>query len=118
VGSATIESCSACSGGEEVGYIGYGDSNGYLVFNGVSVGTAGNHTVTVYYTSDAARYFNITTNGAGSPQYTHINVSSTGGFNTTPSSVQETVSLNSGSNTIKISNDSTLAPFIDRIVVN
>jgi len=117
-GSAGVVVCTACSGGNEVGYIGYGDNNGYLVFNGVNVSSTGSHTVTVYYTSDAARTFNLTINGAGSPQYTNINAASTGGFNTTPSSVQVTVSLTSGSNTIKVSNSSTLAPYIDRIVVN
>ena len=116
-GGATIQSCTACSGGQRVNSIGFGINNAYLIFNNVNVATAGNHTVVVYYTNgnNTSLTFHADPNGASGPTTT---VPSNGGFDWTQpvNSVSITLSLNAGNNTIRIW-DSNKAPDIDRIVV-
>jgi len=112
-GGAKLATCSACSGGEEVGYIGEG---GTLTFPDVTASSAGSYTMTVNYVDgDAGRTADVTVNGTTSA------VSFTGTDNSNWDTVQSqtvTVSLNSGSNTIEFSNASAYAPDIDQITVN
>ena len=111
-GGARIASCSACSGGAKVGYVGEG---GTLQFNGVSVTTAGTHTVTFQYCDGtAARSANISVN-AGAP--TTVSFPVTGGFST-PGTITLQLTLNAGTNTILISNPTAYAPDFDKITVS
>jgi hypothetical protein len=111
-GGARIASCSACSGGAKVGYVGEG---GTLQFNGVSVATAGTHTVTFQYCDGtAARSANISVN-AGAP--TTVSFPVTGGFST-PGTITLQLTLNAGTNTILISNPTAYAPDFDKITVS
>ena len=105
-GTAVIAACGACSGGSKVGYVGNGAT---LAFNGVAGGTGGAKTVTVYYTSAAARSAVI--NGQT------VNFPATANWDTV-GSASFTLNLASGSNTITISNPSGWAPDIDRITVS
>lgn len=113
-GGAVVASCSACSGGEKVGYIG---NSGTLTFNGISVSSTGSYTITIYYLNGDSgnRNANLSVNG-GSP--TTLTFSPTGGWNNV-SSLTATVTLNAGSNnTLELSNSSGWAPDIDRIVIS
>jgi hypothetical protein len=114
VGGATIESCAACSGGQDVAYMGYGTNNAYLIFNNVTVPATGQYTLTFYYLSDSARTADITINGNFVET---VSFPSTGSFQTL-GSLSITVTLQQGSNTIKFSNPSVRTPDLDRIVVS
>ena len=111
-GGAVVASCSACSGGEEVGYIGDG---GTLTFPNVNATTAGSYTMDVQYVDgDAGRSAVITVNG------TATTVAFTGTDNSNWDTVQTkaiTVTLNAGTNTIEFSNASAYAPDIDQITL-
>jgi hypothetical protein len=114
---AEILSCGSCSGGYRVGYLGLRSSgtNGFLQFNNVNKRSAGNYTLTVYYSNGASysRDEYISVNGklvigfSGDP---------TGSFSTF-ATVQITVSLNAGNNTITFYNPQSAAPDIDKIVI-
>jgi chitodextrinase len=112
-GGAKTAACSACSGGEEVGYVGEG---GTLTFPDIAAPSAGSYTLTVNYVDgDAGRTADVTVNGTTSA------VSFTGTDNSNWDTVQSqtvTVSLNAGSNTVEFSNASAYAPDIDQITVN
>lgn len=110
-GGAVIASCSGCSGGEKVGYVGNG---GTLQFNDVNVGSSGNYALTIYYCDgDSGRSANMSVNGGTG---TTLNFSNTGGWNIV-GTLTVTVSLNAGNNTIKFYNNSNWAPDFDRITV-
>ncbi|MBR7837086.1 fibronectin type III domain-containing protein [Actinospica durhamensis] len=112
-GGATIASCSACSGGQEVGYVGEG---GTLTFPNVSATSAGSYTLTVkYIDGDAGRNATLTVNGTAST------VTFTGTNNSNWTTLQTktvTVTLNAGTNTIEFSNASAYAPDFDQITLN
>jgi elongation factor P hydroxylase len=111
-GSAFILSCPTCSDGLKVGYV--GTNSGTLQFNGVGVVAPGNHTVTIcYLNGDAVRYALLSVNGGqGMP----VSFPSTGSFQTL-GSIQITVILNTGCNTLKFYNPivGDWAPDFDRI---
>jgi hypothetical protein len=110
-GGAKIAACSACSGGQDVGYIGDG---GTLTIPDITATTAGSYTMAVnYIDGDAGRSAVITVNG------TATTVAFTGSDNNNWDQVQTqniTVNLNTGTNTIEFSNPSAYAPDIDHIV--
>jgi chitodextrinase len=111
-GGAVVASCTGCSGGAKVGYLGNGAT---LRINGIDGGTGGAKTVTVYYASAVARSFTIAANGGTA---TTVNAPATADWNTV-GSVTATLTLNSGTgNTITIANPSNWAPDIDRIVIS
>lgn len=109
-GAAVVASCSGCSGGSKVGYIGNGSAN-YLTST-VNVSAAGNKTLTIYYLVNGTRPLFVSVNGGSGTQ---LNLS--GSSWTTPVSTTLTVSLNAGNNTIKFYNDSAYAPDLDRITI-
>jgi len=113
-GGAVVSACGPCSGGNKVGYV--GNNSGTLQFNGVNASTAGSYTLTTYYTNGdtVSRSASISVNGGAG---TNVTFPVTGGW-TTVGSVQTTISLNAGSNTIKFSNATGWAPDFDRITVN
>ncbi len=111
-GGAGVTSCSTCSGGEKVGFVGEG---GTLTFNGVSVPSAGTYQVTIAYLDGSAtgRQADVTVNGgtAQSVQFTPTGSFSTVGTMTIP------LALTAGTNTIEFSDPSAYAPDFDRIIV-
>ena len=96
-GSAIVLSCPTCSGGLKVSYVGSND--GTLQFNAVGAVASGNYTVTIcYLNGDAVRYATLSVNGGpGTP----LSFPSTGGFQTL-GSIQITVTLNTGCNTLEV----------------
>ena len=114
-GSAFVLSCPTCSGGQKVGYV--GSNSGTLTFNAVGVVAPGNHTVTIcYLNGDATRYALLSVNGGpGMP----VSFPSTGSFQTV-GSIQKTVTLNTGCNTLEFYNPivGDWAPDFDRISFN
>jgi hypothetical protein len=109
-GGARISSCSACSGGKKVGYVG---SGGTLTFNGVSAPSDGTYNVTIAYLDGQGRQAYVSVNG-GPGQL--LQFTSTGDFNTL-GTMTIPLHLNSGSNTIEFANPSAYAPDFDRILV-
>ncbi|MBR7827887.1 fibronectin type III domain-containing protein [Actinospica sp. MGRD01-02] len=111
-GGAKTASCSACSGGQDVGYIGEG---GTLTFTDVTAPSAGSYTMAVHYVDgDAGRSAVITVNG------TPTTVSFTGTNDSNWNNVQvknATVNLNAGTNTVEFSNSSAYAPDIDQVTL-
>lgn len=105
-----------CSGEQRVENV--GNSSGTLKFNNVNAASAGSRTVTIaYLNGDAtARTASMSINGATA---TTVTFPSTG---TWPSpnvgTVNVTISLISGNNTIKFSNTGAWAPDFDKITVN
>jgi len=116
-GGAQVISCSGCSGGNRVGYIGLQDNgdNGTLQFNNVRKSSAGSYTMAIYYTEGDAggRIGYISVNGGPAITFTG---SDTGSF-WVVGRVNVVVSLSAGNNTIKFSNSNHQTPDIDKIVV-
>ena len=114
-GSAFVQSCPTCSGGVNVGYV--GNNSGTLQFNAIGIVVPGRHSVTISYTNgDAVRYALLSVNGnQGIP----LTFPSTGSFQTV-GSIQTTVVLNTGCNTLEFSNPivGSWAPDFDRIQFN
>jgi hypothetical protein len=111
-GGARVATCSPCSGGKKVGYV--GNNAGTLQFNGVTTGVAGTATLTISYASGQARNASLSVNG-GSAQPLTFN--STGSY-TTVGTKTVNVTLKSGSNTLKFFNTSGWAPDFDKIKVS
>ena len=113
-GSAIVLSCPTCCGAK-VSYVGSND--GTLQFNGVGVVATGNYSVRIWYLNgDAVRYAYLSVNGGlGMP----VSFPSTGSFETL-GSIQITVALNTGCNTLKFYNPivGSWAPDFDRIEFN
>ena len=110
-GQAAVRSSAGASGGALVGYVGNGSAN-YLQFTGVT-STAGAHPVTIFYASGEARSLTVSVNGGAAVS---VATPSTGGWDTV-GSVQVSLTLAAGANTVRIGNPSGWAPDIDRIVV-
>jgi hypothetical protein len=113
-GSAFVLNCPTCSGGQKVGYV--GSNSGTLQFNIIAV-APGNYTMTIcYLNGDAVRYALLSVNGG---QGTPVSFPSTGSFQTV-GSIQRTVTLNTGNNTLLFSNPivGNWAPDFDRITFN
>ncbi len=111
-GAARIASCTACSGGQKVGYIGNGAAN-YVTINNVSVATAGTRQLTITYLLSGSRSFFVSVNGGAGQQ-----VALTGTSFSTPANTTISVSLNAGANTIRFYNDTAYAPDLDKISVS
>ncbi|GHO79404.1 hypothetical protein KSD_71750 [Ktedonobacter sp. SOSP1-85] len=112
-GSASIVSCSACSGGQKVGNIGNGAS---LTFNNVQASTTGRTTLTIaYIDGDSGRSAQISING-GSPLTINFHGTNNNNWNTVQT-LTMTISLNAGSNTVKLYSGSNWAPDIDRVTL-
>jgi hypothetical protein len=112
---AVVVSCSGCSGGKAVGYIG-GSSHGSVTFNSISSSAATRSTIRVKYTNgdSSQRIASVSVNG----------VSQSLGFlptedGQTPGSSTLHCNLNSGnSNTIIITTtDGSWGPDVDRLMV-
>src|SRR5262249_39710850 len=114
-GGAVIQSCPACSGQEDVGFV--GNNSGTLTFNAVTSNAAQNHVLTIWYTNgDAVRYAILSVNGnAGAP----VSFPSTGSFQTV-GSIQRTIILSPGFNSLEFFNPivNNWAPDFDRIGID
>ncbi len=110
-GGARVGSCSACSGGRKVGWI--GGNRGVLTFTDVRTGTAGPATVAITYATRTSRTAQLSVNGA---QPTALSFAATGSF-TTPRTMTATVTLAAGANTLRFSNPAGWAPDLDKIQV-
>ena len=115
-GGAVIQSCPNCSGGADVGFV--GNNSGTLQFNGITANASGRLNVRIWYANgDAAvRYALMSVNGGpGTP----LSFPSTGSFQTV-GSIQRTITLNFGSNTLEFYNPivGSWAPDFDRLGVN
>jgi hypothetical protein len=111
-GGATIASCSGCSGGEKVGYLG---GSGYLTMNNVHRDHAGTYLMTISYVDgDSSRTINVTVDGK------QIDVPLSGTNDNDWNAVhQQTIAvpLAAGDNSIRFDNPGGYAPDIDKIVV-
>lgn len=112
-GGAKVATCSNCSGGKNVGYIGKG---GTLQFNNVNVSKAGSYVLNVSFVDgDAGRITNISVNGGAATPLIFIG---TADVNWNRVQVLKiVVSLNAGNNTLLFSNASAYGPDIDRVTV-
>ena len=109
-GGAVVQSCSTCSGGKKVGYVGEG---GTLTLNGVMAPAAVSYKVTlVYYTGNETPAM-VSADG-GSAQ--SLSFPSTGSFTTT-GTLTVSLPLAAGANTIEIGDPGAYAPDFDRIIV-
>jgi len=122
-GSAAVETCSFCSGGKDVGYIGNGTSgsNGTLQFNNINVSTAGSHQLVISYVNGDSSTYGIGTSRTasisinGGTAFT-VSFPATGDWNEVVTNTIM-INLNAGNNTIKFSNSSAWTPDIDKIDV-
>jgi alpha-galactosidase len=114
-GGAVVQSCTACTGGQKVGFVGDG---GTLTFNGVGASAAGVYPVQVEYcdgtSGDTGRSATITVNGV---VVQTIVFTPTGSFST-PGTVTAYLPLNAGSNTVEFSDASAYAPDFNGITVS
>ncbi|MET9081253.1 CBM35 domain-containing protein [Streptomyces sp. NPDC004237] len=123
-GAAKAQSDTWASGGKNVGYVGNGSAN-TLTFAGVSASAAGRYTVVIHYaqndrsgsgnynTNIESRTAQLSVNGGTATTLTFRNTYSWNDYWTLPT----TVTLNSGSNSLKFSNSSSWAPDIDYVEV-
>jgi hypothetical protein len=111
-GGARVASCTACSGGSKVGFVGDG---GTLTFTGITAPTSGQYAVTIAYLdgSDTGRQATVSASGVAEQT---ISFTPTGSFNTLGTTTVS-VALNAGSNTIEFANPDAFAPDFDRILV-
>lgn len=112
IGSAQIQSCESCSGGDEVSNIGKANPSGALIFH-VNINAAGTYTVIIYYATAEARTAQISVNGGGAA---NVSVSSTGSW-TAVQSTSIKVDLVAGDNAIMFFNDTAQCPNIDKIAI-
>jgi len=111
-GAAKVASCTACSGGKKVGFIGNGAANSVTI-NGITESSAGTKTLTITYLVSGTRTFDISVNGAADTTLTL-----TGTSFSTPVSTSIKVTLKAGTNTIKFHNDTAYAPDLDLVTVS
>ena len=111
-GGAVIASCSACSGGEKVGYLG---GTGYLIFNDVTAPRAGTYLMTLSYVDgDSSRTGVVTADG------TPFELPLPGTNDNNWDAVQTAtvpVQLHAGDNTIEFSNPDGYVYDIDKITL-
>jgi hypothetical protein len=104
--------CSGCSGGKKVGYVGKG--MGTLQFNGITPATAGTvQLVIAYVNGDASRTAQLSVNGG--PPLT-LTFPSTGGWSTVRT-ITVNLALASGANRLLFTNPSGPGPDFDRLTV-
>jgi Alpha galactosidase A/Alpha galactosidase C-terminal beta sandwich domain/NPCBM-associated, NEW3 domain of alpha-galactosidase/Alpha-galactosidase, CBM13 domain len=111
-GGAVVQTCTTCSGGKKVGFVGNG---GTLTFNSVTVASSGTYQVTIAYCDGSAtgRQATVSVNG-GTPQT--LSFTPTGSFSTV-GTMTVRLPLTAGTNTIEFANPSDYAPDFDRIIV-
>ena len=111
-GTAVIIHKSLMSGGMGVGWIGGGAEN-FLQFNSVYAPAGGTYTLHIDYISGVERTAYLSANGGAGEEFTFPD---TGDWNT-PGTMDVTLYLEEGVNTVRFYNNSDMGPDIDRIVV-
>jgi len=111
VGDAGVTSCSPCSGGQKVRNIG-GSAGASVLFPDVTVPAAGHYTLYLDFTVNGDRSYFVSVDGAAPVE---VKVSGVG--NNTPYTTSVPVNLSAGPNTIRVGNDGSGAPDLDRISV-
>ena len=112
-GTAAAGTCSGCTGGKRVRFIGNSASN-YVTINKIASTTAGTRTLAIYPVVSGTRSFSISVNGGAAKTFT---VSGTS-WNGPTSPVTTSVTIQAGSNnTVKIFNNTANAPDMDRVTV-
>jgi alpha-galactosidase len=110
-GAARISSCSGCSGGQKVGFIGNGPDN-WVRLNDVTATSAGSYQLTIHAAVSGTRSLFVSVNDAAG-----VEVPVTGTSFSSPVAVTIPVTLAAGSNSIRFYNDTAFGPDLDRIVV-
>jgi hypothetical protein len=111
-GTAKVASCTACSGGAEVGDLG-GGANNTATFNDIQAPRAGTYLMQVDSMTLGPRSYLYSVNGG--PFQT---LNSGGGSFSLPSSTTVPVRLEAGLNSIEFGNPTGYAPGLDRIVIS
>ncbi|TML22251.1 MAG: carbohydrate-binding protein [Actinobacteria bacterium] len=111
-GGAKVASCTACSGGQKVGFVGNGAT---LTFNNVTVASTGRYAVAIAYGDGSTTGRQAVVSVNGGPGQT-IQFTPTGGFST-PGTMTVTLTLTAGTNTIQFGNPTAYAPDFDKITV-
>ncbi|MEU7898073.1 CBM35 domain-containing protein [Nonomuraea sp. NPDC049152] len=109
-GAAVVSSCTACSGGSKVRFIGNAPANAVTLT--VTSASAGPREVTIAGTVGGTRSFSVSANG-GVP----VTATLTGPDFNTPVTTTVTVPLNAGTNTLRFFNDTAYAPDLDRVTL-
>ncbi|MBB6671310.1 S-layer homology domain-containing protein [Cohnella nanjingensis] len=109
-GKAEIAACAACSGGKKVGNLYQGSS---LLFTNVTAAETGDFLVTLSFISGDPRSLYVSTNGGEAQFYDTLKSAD---WNTV-GTVQLTLPLTAGANTILFSDGNGYAPDLDRIQV-
>ena len=111
-GGAKVAGCTACSGGQKVGFVGNG---GTLTFTGVTAAVAGSYQVAIGYCdgSTTGRQAVVSVNGGAGQTLTFT---PTGSFST-PGTMTVTLTLVAGTNTIQFGNPTAYAPDFDKISI-
>ncbi|WP_263367392.1 chitobiase/beta-hexosaminidase C-terminal domain-containing protein [Edaphobacter bradus] len=109
-GGTQVASCSSCSGGSKVGYIG---GNAIVTFNNVNVPTAGVYRMEIDGMTQGPRTLEYSVNGAPGGS---LNMG--GGSYVLPQSSTVNVALSAGNNTIVFNNPSGYGADLDRIVIS
>jgi len=116
-GGAEVGACAGCSGGKRVIFLGHqpNGQSGTLQFNNVNKSITGNYMMTIYYTEGdkGGRTGYVSVNGGPAIAFTGAY---TGDWNNVET-VNMTISLSAGNNTIEFFNSQQWAPDIDKIVV-
>ena len=113
-GTAVLSGCNGCSGGQKIGYLGFG---GTLQFNGIEAPVAGTYVLSVGYTEgDSGRSMQLSVNG-GAPMDILFPGTDDGAWGNVQS-LGVPVILRAGSNTVTFANPTGWAPDVDRITVN
>ena len=111
-GSASVASCTPCSGGAKVGGLGLGVNN-TVTFNSIQVSRAGTYLMQVDSMTQGLRSYLYRVNGG--PFQT---LNSGGGSFFLPSSTTVPVHLEAGFNTIQFGNPTSYPPDLDRIMIS
>jgi hypothetical protein len=111
VGSASIGSCSQCSGGAKVGNLGGGSS---LVFTSINVPVDGTYLMKLSYTDGSSGRQAIVTPNGGTPVYANLVGTNNNDWDT-PHTITLPVTLHAGTNSIQIGNPSDYVSDIDAI---
>jgi hypothetical protein len=112
-GAARVATCSACSGGKKVGFIGNG-SNNFVTINNINVANSGSYKVAIFYLVNGTRSFSISVNGGPA---TTLSLSGTSFSVPAAAPAVITVQLKAGSNSIRFGNGAAFAPDLDRITI-
>ncbi|AUH39989.1 alpha-L-fucosidase [Streptomyces sp. CMB-StM0423] len=109
LGTTGITGCGPCSGDEKIRNIG-GGAEASVVFPDVRVDEGGERTLYIDYTVNGTRTFQVSVNGGPPAEATVTDIG-----NNTPRTTSLPITLQPGTNTIRIGNATDSAPDLDRL---